>query len=120
MSESFVITNWEQIHFLQSRHNFYFLKQRFASRLGKVLVKNKKAVEKEIRESKELMELLRKSMKEELTDKEKEKVKAQLIDVLKTIPTFVIIALPFTFITLPLMIKLLPKSAFPSAFSDED
>jgi hypothetical protein len=43
-----------------------------------------------------------------------------LIDILKTIPTFVIIALPGTFITLPLLIKLLPKSAFPSAFSEEE
>ena len=118
--ESFVITNWEQVHFLQSRHNFHVVRDRFTNRLGKILVKNKKAVEKELFESKELMILLRKSTKQELTEEEKLKVKAQLIDVLKTIPTFVIIALPFTFITLPLLIKLLPKSAFPSAFSDED
>jgi len=118
--ESFVITNWEQVHFLQSRHNFHVVRDRFTNRLGKILVKNKKAVEKEILESKELMILLRKSTKQELTEEEKQKVKAQLLDVIKTIPTFVIIALPFTFITLPLLIKMLPKSAFPSAFSDED
>ena len=118
--ESFVITNWEQVHYLQSRHNFHIVKDRFTNRLSKVLIKNKKAVEKELRESKELMILLRKATKENLSEKEKEKVKAQLLDVLKTIPTFVIIALPFTFITLPVMLKLLPKSAFPSAFSEEE
>ncbi len=118
--ESFVITNWEQVHYLQSRHNFHIIRDRFTNRVGKVLVKNKKAVEKELKESKELMVLLKKATKHDLTDEEKVKVKTQLIDVLKTIPTFVIIALPFTFITLPLLIKMLPPSAFPSAFSDDD
>ncbi len=118
--ESFVITNWEQVHFLQSKHNFQIVRDQFASRVGKLLVKNKKAVEKELKESKELMMLLRKATKHELTDEEKIKVKTQLIDVLKTIPTFVIIALPFTFITLPILLKMLPPGAFPSAFSEDD
>ena len=118
--ESFVITNWEQVHFLQSRHNFHILRDRFTNRVGKVLIKNKKAVEKELKESKELMALLKKATKHNLSEEEKVKVRAQLIDVLKTIPTFVIIALPFTFITLPVLIKMLPPGAFPSAFSDDE
>jgi hypothetical protein len=40
------------------------------------------------------------------------------MDILKTIPAFVIIALPFTFITLPTLLALLPKSAFPSSFQE--
>ena len=71
-------------------------------------------------ESKELMVLLHKMTKENLSDIEKSKVKAQLIDLLKTLPTFVIVALPGTFITLPLLLNILPKSAFPSAFSEHD
>ncbi len=118
--ESFVITHWEQVHFLQSRHNFHILRDRFATRLGKILVKNKNAFEKELLESKELLQLLKKATRQELNEEEKTKVRTQLIDVLKTIPTFVIIALPFTFITLPLLIKILPKSAFPTAFSEEE
>jgi len=118
--ESFVITNWEQVHFLQSKHNFHIVKDRFTSRMAFMLNKNKKAIEKEIKESRELMALLRKGTKENLTPEEKIVVKAQLLDILKTIPTFVIIALPFTFITLPVMLKMLPRSAFPSAFSEED
>jgi hypothetical protein len=118
--ESFVITNWEQVHFLQSRHNFHILRDRFTNRVGKVLIKNKKAVEKELKESKELMALLKKATKHDLSEEEKIKVRTQLIDVLKTIPTFVIIALPFTFITLPVLIKMLPPSAFPSAFSEDE
>lgn len=118
--ESFVITNWEQVHFLQSRHNLFMIKDRFSKRLAFVLNKNKNAVVQEIRESKELMQLLRKMTREKLSEKEKEMVRMQLLDILKTLPTFVIIALPGTFITLPLLIKLLPASAFPSAFSEGD
>ena len=118
--ESFVISNWEQVHFLQSKHNFLLVKEKMANRVGKIIVKNKNAVIQEIHESKELMDLLMKMRKETLTAEEKMKIRAQLIDILKTIPTFVIIALPFTFITLPLLIKLLPRSAFPSAFSEQD
>jgi len=72
----------------------------------------------EINESKELVELLAKSRRESLTDKEKKIVKAQLLDILKLIPTFMIIALPFTFITFPILLKILPKSAFPTAFQE--
>ena len=82
--------------------------------------KNKNAIVQEIKESKELMMLLHKMTKENLTQNEKAKVQQQLIDILKTLPTFVIIALPGSFITLPLLLKLLPKSAFPSAFSEMD
>jgi len=73
-----------------------------------------------MRESVELMELLTKSTREKLTDIEREKVKQQLIDILKTLPTFVIIAMPGTFMTLPVLLKLLPKSAFPSAFNSDN
>jgi len=118
--ESFVISNWEQVHFLQKRHNLLIIKERFSQRIAKVVTKNKKAIVQEIRESKELMNLLVKMTKEDLSDKEKSIVKAQLIDVLKTLPTFVIIALPGTFITLPVLLNILPKSAFPSAFSEID
>lgn len=118
--ESFVITNWEQVHFLQSRHNLLIIKDRFSKRMSRILIKNKKAIVQEMNESKELMVLLHKMTQEALTEDEKYKVKAQLLDILKTLPTFVIVALPGTFITLPLLLNILPKKAFPSAFSAID
>lgn len=118
--ESFVISNWKQVHFLQKRHDLLIVKDRFLKRISLVVNKNKNALVQEMKESKELMLLLHKMTRENLTELEKSKVKAQLIDVLKTLPTFVIIALPGTFITLPVLLKILPKSAFPSAFSDVD
>ena len=118
--ESFVITHWNQIHFLQSKHDMLIIKDRFSKRLLRIANKNKNAFVQEVRESKELMQLMMKMTREKLSDEEKLIVKAQLIDLLKTLPTFVIIALPGTFITLPLLLKLLPKKAFPSAFSEID
>ena len=118
--ESFVITNWEHVHFLQSRHDLYIIKDRFSKRIGQIINKNKRAVIQEVRESKELVDLMIKMTKEKLTDSEKSIVRIQLLDLLKTLPTFVVIALPGSFITLPLLLKLLPKGAFPTAFSEED
>jgi hypothetical protein len=116
--ESFVLSHWENVHFLQNKHSFHLVKNRFIKHVGSLIEINKDRIVQEARESKELMYLLSQSRKRELSLIEKQKIKIQMLDILKTIPTFVIIALPFTFITLPLMIKLLPKSAFPTAWHD--
>ena len=116
--ESFVLAHWEDVHFLQDKHSFFLVKNRLIKHIGSLIQLNKDRIVTEARESRELMYLINQSRKRELTLSEKQKVKIQMLDILKTIPTFVIIALPFTFITLPLMIKLLPKSAFPTAWHD--
>lgn len=118
--ESFVISNWEHVHYLQKKHSLHLLKKRFTNRISVALKRNKKAISQEISESKELIILLNKSVREKLSADEREKVKEQFIDIIKTLPTFVVIALPGTFITLPLLLKLLPRSVFPSAFKDDN
>lgn len=116
--ESFIISNWEQVHFLQKKHDLLIIKDEFSKRFSQITNNNKNAFLQEIKESKELMKLMLKMTREKLSDTEKSIVRAQLLDVLKTLPAFIIIALPGTFMTLPLLLKLLPKSAFPSAFSE--
>ncbi len=116
--EAFVIDHWEGMHYLWGKHNFEQVSNRFIRRLQVFIHKNKDYVVQEIQESKELVRLLGKSRKYELNTKEKDIVNQQLMDILKTIPPFVIIALPFTFITLPIMLSLLPSKAFPSAFQE--
>lgn len=118
--ESFIISNWEKVHFLQKRHDLLIIKDAFSKRFLQITNNNKKAFLQEVKESKELMNLILKMTREKLSDTEKNIVRAQLLDVLKTLPAFIIIALPGTFMTLPLLLKLLPKSAFPSAFSEID
>jgi hypothetical protein len=116
--ESFVIENWKEVYFLQSKHSFQLISETIIQRISFVLKKHKDSIAQEIKESKELCYLMEKSKTEPLTDKEKEIMRVQLIDVLKSIPAFVIIALPGSFLTLPLLMKVLPKSVFPSGFQD--
>jgi hypothetical protein len=116
--DSFVLANWSAMHYLLGKHNFEIIGNRFLTRLRGFINKNKEYVVQEIQESRELFFLLGKSRTETLTEVEKSIVNEQLIDILKTIPAFVIIALPFTFITLPTLLALLPKSAFPSSFRE--
>ena len=67
---------------------------------------------KELMQSDEMIELLKKARANELTVDEKEKIRHELIHMLKTIPTFVIISLPQRFLTLPILLKILPKNIF--------
>ncbi|MCF6360081.1 MAG: LETM1 domain-containing protein [Cyclobacteriaceae bacterium] len=117
--ESFVVTNWGNVSFLQEKNNFSVISNQFIKRITKVVNENKKMISTEIKESKELTALLAKSIKQDLTESEQIFVRNQLIDILKILPTFVIIALPGSFLTLPLLMKILPESALPSAFQNK-
>ena len=56
--------------------------------IKQLLLKNKKRLEKELRESREVVILIKKSTHTSLTEDEKEKVKNQLFDIFKAIPAF--------------------------------
>lgn len=116
--ESFVMNNWERVHYLQSKQNYLIVSKRLTIRMSKIALKYKHEISNEIKESKELVQLINKSRSSSLTIEEKNKIRQQLIDILKSIPAFVIIALPFSFLTLPILFKILPKSVFPSSFDE--
>ena len=81
--------------------------------------KNKKRLAKELEESKELVFLIKKSITQNLSEEEKNKVKEQLLDICKAIPAFAIFMLPGGALLLPLLIKLIPD-ILPSAFRADD
>ncbi len=110
--EGFVLEHWDQISLLQNKQDFNAVSERFINRLSKVANNNSKRLIKEAQESNDLMELLQRAKSNELSDDEKQKLQALLISVLKTIPTFVIISLPQKFLTLPILMKILPKNFF--------
>jgi hypothetical protein len=72
---------------------------------------------KEISQSKELMQLLAKSTHKDLDKEEKKKMKRQLLDVCKSIPSLTIFLLPGGGLLLPLLIKFIP-TMLPSAFNE--
>jgi hypothetical protein len=110
--EGFVLEHWEQLDFLQNKQDYKQVSDQFIKRVSKITERNKGRLMKELLQSEEIVELLKKARANELTPEEKEKMRTQLIFMLKTIPTFVIISLPQRFLTLPILLKILPKSIF--------
>lgn len=83
----------------------------------KLIKRNSKRLQRELLQSKELMYLLSKSTVKDLNDKEKSKVREQLIDIFKSIPSLAIFMLPGGTVLLPIFIKLIPK-LLPSSFDE--
>ncbi|MEQ8362238.1 MAG: hypothetical protein RIF39_03705 [Cyclobacteriaceae bacterium] len=116
--EGFVLEHWEELGYLQNKQDYNEVSERFIKRLTKLTENNKNRIVSEVRESKVLMDLLRKAKVGELTEEEKQKVQELILVVLKTIPTFVIIALPQRYLTLPVLMKILPANIFSETLSD--
>ena len=110
--EGFVLENWEQLSYLQNNQDYQQVSEQFIRRVAKIADKNKQRLSKELQENAELVELLRKSRSNDLTPEEKEKMRLGLVQILKTIPTFLIISLPRKFLTLPVLMRILPKNLF--------
>ena len=83
----------------------------------KLITRNKNRLAKEIVQSKELMLLLAYSTRRDLDEQEKKKVRKQLLDICKTIPSLTIFLLPGGSLLLPILIKFIPR-LLPSAFNE--
>ena len=79
--------------------------------------RNKKRLAKEISHSKELMVLLAYSTQRDLNKEEKKKVKKQILDICKTIPSLTIFLIPGGSLLLPILIKFIPQ-LLPSSFNE--
>jgi hypothetical protein len=110
--EGFVLEHWEKLNYLQNKQDFNQVSEQFIQRMAKVTGSHKNRLLKEVQESKELMELLRKTRSQELTETEKLRMQELLVATLKIIPSFVIISLPQKFLTLPILMKILPQDFF--------
>lgn len=110
--EGFVLEHWDQLEYLQGKQDYQRVSEHFISRVSKIAEKNKSRLMKEIQDSEDVLNLLKKARTEELTAEESERIRKELIIILKTIPTFVIISLPQRFLTLPMLMKILPKNLF--------
>lgn len=110
--EGFVLEHWQQLEYLQDKQDYQQVSEHFIKRVSKVAERNKGRILKEIQDHKTVMQLLSKARSQELTASEAEQVRKELMMVLKTIPTFVIISLPQRFLTLPMLMKILPRDLF--------
>jgi hypothetical protein len=117
--EQFVLNHTDKISFLQNKNAVEHLYGNVSKRWIKILGRNKDKLALELKQSKELVLLIKKSTIQELTKEEKEKVKMQFLDLLKTMPAITIFMLPGGSLLLPIVLKIIPD-LIPSAFRDNE
>ena len=111
--EGFVLEHWEFLEVLRSEHDYSEVSQEYVERIRKMAERNAMRIATEMQGKSELNTLLEKAKVDNLSDMEAAKLKDDLIAVLKKVPTFVIIGLPTTFLTLPMLLKILPSNIGP-------
>ncbi|MFO7869680.1 MAG: hypothetical protein R6U95_10325 [Bacteroidales bacterium] len=107
--ENFISHNNNHLLYIKYQFKFNLIAQNFSSRFYSFFIKNKSKIIHELSQNKELMELLWKAKNEKLSNEEREKVKSQIIDILKTIPSLTIFMIPGGSVILPLLLKILPE-----------
>ncbi|MFT5820158.1 MAG: hypothetical protein ACI8ZM_001392 [Crocinitomix sp.] len=121
--QAFVMNNYETIPFLQGKKDAELLMEGATERWKNILGRNKEKLATELKESKELMALIRKSTTEDLSKEEKEKARMQLKDLARTIPSLTLFMLPGGSLLLPIILKIIPDlvpTAFRSNQIDEE
>ncbi len=114
---AFLLENSKAIPYLGTTTEILF--SNLSKRWGKILLRNKDKLILEIQQSKELMVLLAKSTQKDLTKEEKEVVKNQLMDIMRSMPSLAIFLIPGGTLLLPIFLKIIP-GMMPSAFRDNE
>lgn len=115
--DTFITINKKDIPFFNYSNPIKHFYDQTTQSVVTLITRNKKRLQKELSESKELLILLALSTQRELDAQEKKKVKKQLLDVCKTIPSLTIFLLPGGSLLLPILIKFIPK-ILPSSFNE--
>jgi hypothetical protein len=90
-------------------------------KIRSIVLKNKSKFVNEIDETKELyLLLLEWSKTGEVSEENLKKIKEQLFDIVKTVPTLAIFMVPFGSFLLIALIKILPFNILPSSFVEQD
>ncbi|MCF8269320.1 MAG: LETM1 domain-containing protein [Crocinitomicaceae bacterium] len=108
-----------EFYHLVSESESKILTTHLTRKYHRILGRNKDRLIQELKESKELVYLVRQSALRELTPEEKEKVRTQSLDLMKTVPSIGIYLLPGGALWLPLVLKLIPD-LLPSAFKENE
>ncbi|MBK8806183.1 MAG: hypothetical protein IPO21_05890 [Bacteroidales bacterium] len=116
-TQAFLFKYYNKVTYLKNQHSFEIISKVFTHNFSTMIKKNRSNIIEEVSESKELVELLWKAKNQSLTPEEKEKVKRQLTDILRTIPSFAIFIIPGGSVILPIILKILPDELLiPSSF----
>jgi hypothetical protein len=116
-TNDFIKTHKKEIQYFNYSNPVKHFYDQTTSGVQVLIKRNRKRLAKEISESKELMTLLAKSTSKDLSKEEKKKVKKQLLDICKSIPSLTIFLLPGGGLLLPILVKFIPQ-ILPSAFNE--
>lgn len=116
-TNTFITTHKSEIQYFNYSNPVKHFYDQTTQAVTFLIKRNRKRLIKEISESKELMQLLAQSTKRDLDKNEKKKVKKQLLDICKSIPSLTIFLLPGGALLLPILIKFIPQ-LLPSAFNE--
>lgn len=117
---SFVLQYWDQVHYLTIRQNYRVVSEQMMRRLFTIVKENQRILINEVRGSRDLAQLIGKYTTGDITNEEKEQLRNGLLDVLKAIPAYSYLLLPGSFFTLPILIRVLPRSLlFPNTYREE-
>lgn len=119
MIENFLLKTQHEAEFMKDSPSYEKVYTSLYRRWSKVLLRNKDKLATELKESKELVALIKKSTSKELSPEEKEIVKSQFKDIARSIPALAIFILPGGTLLLPLILKLIPDLV-PTAFRDNE
>lgn len=111
------LNHHQQLAYLHENHSVKLIKSMVQHNFKYILKKNASMIVNEIKESQELVQLLRKSVDDKLSEEEKQMVRSQITDLLKTIPSLAIFMVPGGSVILPILMKILPQELlYPSSF----
>lgn len=113
----FLTTNKNQIPYFKFSNPVKHFYDYTTKNVQTLIIRNKSRLQLELSQSKELMKLLVQSTKRELNPDEKKKVRNQILDICKTIPSLTIFLVPGGSLLLPILIKFIPQ-LLPSAFNE--
>jgi hypothetical protein len=116
-TNSFIVKHKTEIPYFNYSNPVKHFYDQTTQSVIRLVSRNKTRLLKEIFQSKELMLLLAHSTIRDLDEKEKKKVKKQLLDICKTVPSLTIFLLPGGSLLLPILIKFIP-TLLPSAFNE--
>lgn len=116
-TDAFISKNKKQIPYFNYSNPVKHFYDQATQTVVVLITRNKQRLLKEISQNGELMKLLLSSTTRDLDVKEKKKVKKQLLEICKTIPSLTIFLLPGGSLLLPILIKFIPRM-LPSAFNE--
>lgn len=116
-TNNFISKNILSLPVFNNSNPFKTFYSQTTNKVSTLILRNKKRLIKELVQSKELLVLLALSTKRDLNEDEKTKVKKQLLDICKTIPSLTIFLIPGGSLLLPILIKFIPQ-LLPSAFNE--